>query len=193
MGDLAGLDVAYKMRREKGIIDPASRPKNMMYPYNVQDKLFSMGRYGQKTGKGIYDYKGRKSMESSMVNKLFVEERKKPEWQQRTFTDEELVARCLFPLVNEGLKCLEEGMALRSLDIDIVYIYGYGFPPYRGGPMHWADTVGMRKIRDSLVKWESELPNPDLYTPCKLLNHLADKKMSLAKYMRKQAKAQSKL
>jgi len=193
VGDLAGLDIGYKMRKEKGIIDPATRPKNMMYPYNVQDKLFSMGRFGQKTGKGIYDYKGRKSMESTMVNKLFAEERKKLGMHQRKFTDKELVERCLFPLVNEGLKCLEEGIALRSLDIDIVYIYGYGFPPYRGGPMHWADTVGMKKIRNSLRKWESELPNPWLFKPCKLLNHLADKKMSLSKYMRKQAKAKSKL
>jgi len=188
VGDLAGIDIGYKMRKEKGITDPASRPKGMMYPYNVQDKLYFMGRYGQKTGKGFYDYKGRKSMESAVVSKMFAEERKTQGLQQRRFTDNELVERCLFPLVNEGLKCMEEGIALRALDIDIVYIYGYGFPPYRGGPMHWADTVGMKKIRNRLRKWESELPNPWLFKPCNLLNQLADKKMSIAKYERKQAK-----
>jgi len=193
MGDLAGLDVGYKMRKAKGVIDPATRPKDMLYPYNVQDKLVTMNRLGQKTGKGVYDYKGRKPVESSVVNKLLAEERKKIGLKQRTFTDKELVERCLFPLVNEGLKCLEEGIALRALDIDIVYIYGYGFPPYRGGPMHWADTIGMKKIRNSLKKWESELPNSFLYKPCNLLNHLADKKMSIAKYMRKQQKAKSKM
>jgi len=193
VGDLAGLDVLYKIRKATGMTDPAKRPKGMLYPFNVQDKLVSMNRLGQKTGKGIYDYKGRKPSESGLVNRMFAEERKIQGLKQRTFTDKELVERCFFPMVNEGLKILEEGIALRPLDIDIVYIYGYGFPPYRGGPMHWADTVGMRKIRDSLAKWESELPNPDIYTPCKLLNHLADKKMSLAKYMRKQSKAKSKL
>merc|ERR1712087_667337 len=141
----------------------------------------------------MFDYAKRKPVESGVVMGMVKEARKNLGLTPRKISDQEIVERCLFPTVNEGLKILEEGIAARPLDIDIVYIYGYGFPPYRGGPMHWADSVGMRKIRDSLTKWESELPNPGLYTPCKLLNHLADKKMSLAKYMRKQSKAQSKL
>jgi len=193
MGDLSGLDIGYKMRKAVGSTDPSTRPRGMMYPYNVQDKLVKLNRLGQKTGKGIFDYKGRKPIESSMVNAMFEEERKKMGLKQQKFSDKDIVERCLFPLVNEGLKCLEEGIALRALDIDIIYIYGYGFPPYRGGPMHWADSIGMRKIRDSLRKWEGELPNPSSFKPCKLLNQLADKRLTLAKYMRKQAKAKSKL
>jgi len=189
MGDLAGLDIGYKIRVANGMADPSRRPRGFFYPFNVHDKLYKMNRWGQKTGRGIYDYKGRKPTESGQVNAMFAEERKKMGIRPRQFSDKEIVQRCLFPLVNEGLKCLEEGIAMRPLDIDVVYIFGYGFPPYTGGPMFWADNaVGMRKMRDTMRKWCQEMPNQPQYKPCSLLNTLADSRMKLSKWAKKQSK-----
>jgi len=185
MSDLAGQDVGKKIRMSSGIYYPEKRPQGFFYPFAVADKLVDMGRLGQKTGRGVFDYVKRKPVESGVVMGMIKEERKRLGITPRKYTDEQIVERCLFPLVNEGLKILEEGIAARPLDIDIVYIFGYGFPPYRGGPMHWADEIGMRKIRDKLRAWDSEMPNQPQYQPCALLNTLADKRMKLSKWAKK--------
>jgi len=191
--DLVGLDVQMKVRKAKGIFYPEKRPEGMVYPFNVQEGLIRMNRLGQKTGKGIYDYEGRKRVPSELVASMFAEERKKLGVQQVKMSDQYIVERCLFPLINEGLMCLEDGIAMRPLDIDVIWIFGYGFPNYRGGPMHWADSVGMRKIRDTMREWGRDKPKQQQYHPCKLLNHLADKNISLADYTHKQANLKSKL
>eukprot|EP00497_Spongosphaera_streptacantha_P004479 TRINITY_DN5340_c0_g1_i1.p2 TRINITY_DN5340_c0_g1~~TRINITY_DN5340_c0_g1_i1.p2 ORF type:complete len:99 (+),score=18.27 TRINITY_DN5340_c0_g1_i1:103-399(+) len=98
----------------------------------------------------------------------------------------------MYALVNEGFKILEEGIATRPSDIDVVYIYGYGFPPYLGGPMHWADTVGLGKIRDALLKYGRLYPKQRQFEVSKLLNTCADRKTTLAKYWKKRGK-ESKL
>jgi len=191
--DLVGLDVQMKVRKAKGIFYPEKRPKGMVYPFNVQEELVRMNRLGQKTGKGIYEYEGRKRVPSQMVESMFSEERKKLGVRQVEHTEQEIVERCLFPLVNEGLRTLEDGIAMRPLDIDVIWIFGYGFPNYRGGVMHWADTVGMRKIRDTMRKWVSDKPNQQQYHPCKLLDHLADKNISISEYALNQDNLTSKL
>jgi len=187
--DLVGLDIQMKIRKAKGLFYPEKRPEGMVYPFNVQERLIRMNRLGQKTGKGIYEYEGRKRVSSEMVESMFADEREKLGVRQVKHSDQDIVERCLFPLINEGLKCLEEGIAMRPLDIDVIWIFGYGFPNYRGGPMHWADTVGMRKIRDYMRKWGGDRPNQQQYHPCKLLDHLADENISLAEYMYKQVKS----
>lgn len=186
MSDLAGQDVGKKIRMSSGIYYPEKRPRGFFYPFGVADQLVEMNRLGQKTGRGMFDYVKRKPVESGVVMGMVKEERKKLGVAQRNFTDQEIVERCLYPLVNEGLKILEEGIAPRPLDIDIVYIFGYGFPPYRGGPMHWADSIGMRKIRDKLREWDQAQPHQPQYQPCALLNTLADKRMKLSKWAKKQ-------
>merc|ERR1712048_25621 len=100
MSDLAGQDVGYKIRKESGLADPAKRPKGFIYPFNVSDKLVKMGRLGQKTGKGMFDYQRRKPVENSEVNAMFLEERQNLGITPKKFTEEEIVHRCLFPLVN---------------------------------------------------------------------------------------------
>merc|ERR1719320_375478 len=187
--DLVGLDVGKKIRQASGLFYPEKRDRDMVYPFEVLDKLVNMSRLGQKSGKGVYEYNGRKRSASGLVDSFLVAERKRVGFKQVKHSEQEIVERCLYPLVNEGLKCLEEGIAMRPLDIDVIYIFGYGFPSYRGGPMHLADTVGMRKIRDTMRKWGGDRPNQQQYHPCKLLDHLADENISLAEYMYKQVKS----
>ena len=116
---------------------------------NAIDKLYAAGRYGQKTGAGFYRYdENRKPSPDPEVLALLQK-------AHHTISDEEIVERCVYALINEGAKVLEEGIALRAVDIDAIYLTGYGFPAYRGGPMFYADTVGLEKIRDRVreVGW----------------------------------------
>lgn len=139
VGDLAGLDVGYKAR--KAIPDCPDDPST-----HVVDQLVEMGRFGQKTGAGFYRYnpETRQRQDDSEVEALIRAEAKAQGIEPGSFTDEEIVARIISPLVSEGNLILEEGVAQRPGDIDIVYIYGYGFPAHRGGPMFYGSTVGMR-------------------------------------------------
>jgi len=143
MGDMAGLDVGWRIRKAQ----EATRPKDLRYS-PVGDRICEMGRFGQKTGAGYYKYEpgSRTPVPDPEIEKLIRDVAREQGIEQREVTDEEIVERCVYALVNEGAKCLEEGMALRASDIDVIYCTGYGFPVYRGGPMFHAQEVGLDKV-----------------------------------------------
>jgi len=137
MADLAGVDIGW--HRDPTRIE------------NIRDALAAEGRWGQKKQAGFYDYDDkRRPSPSPRVQEIIEEFRAKAGITARDITDEEIVERTLYTMVNEGAKILEEGMAQRASDIDVVWVYGYGWPVYRGGPMFWADTEGLQKIVDGL-------------------------------------------
>jgi 3-hydroxyacyl-CoA dehydrogenase len=174
MNDLAGIDVGYRIRQELGI-EPASDKSSA-----VADRLAERGRYGQKTGAGFYRYEegSRAPVSDPEVDEIIAEEAAKFGVGRREFTDEEIVARCMYPMINEAARILEEGIALRPSDVDMVWINGYGFPPYRGGPMHFADSVGVRKIYDTLVEYQETFG--DHWQPAPLLERLAKEDKTFA-------------
>jgi 3-hydroxyacyl-CoA dehydrogenase len=139
MSDLAGLDIGWHR-------DP-SRVETL------RDALCAAGRFGHKNGKGFYDYdEKRNRTPSAEVNAIIEDFRSKSNMAKREITDQEIIERCLYPMVNEGHLILEEGMAQRPSDIDVVWIYGYGWPIYRGGPMFWGDLEGASKIVEALER-----------------------------------------
>jgi 3-hydroxyacyl-CoA dehydrogenase len=161
MGDLAGIDVGWRSRKERGVRN------------EIADSLAEQGRFGQKTGKGFYLYEGRSARPDPEVEKLIVDASVRLGVKRRNVSKEEIIERLIYPMVNEGARILEEGIATRSGDIDVVWLYGYGFPAWRGGPMHWADTVGLKKIRDRLRELARETGDKR-HEPAALLNKLAD-------------------
>jgi len=170
MGDLAGNDVGWYIRKRRYQEKPDLRYSR------TADLLCEMGRYGQKTGAGWYDYKpgDRTAHPSKAVDDMIAAERGRLGLAARAVSDEEIVHRLLFALVNEGAQLLEEGIALRASDIDMVYLAGYGFPRYRGGPMFYADTVGLAKVVE-IMKGFAANPNadPTFWKPAPLLARLA--------------------
>jgi 3-hydroxyacyl-CoA dehydrogenase len=142
VGDLAGLDVGWRIRKEfRHLEAPGVR-----YP-KAEDLLCELSRYGQKTGAGWYRYdENRRSIPDPEVTKLVAEYARQAGIPQRSVSDEEIVERLVYALINEGAKILEEGIATRAIDIDVIYLNGYGFPAHRGGPMWYADTVGLAKV-----------------------------------------------
>ncbi|WP_119681302.1 3-hydroxyacyl-CoA dehydrogenase NAD-binding domain-containing protein [Indioceanicola profundi] len=147
MMDLAGLDIGYKSRKDR---DPASLHP---YAYRMSDMLVEAGRMGQKTQAGVYDYApGDRTPKPSDITAKFIREVvEEVGLPQRSFTDEEIIERCFLALFNIGCEVLREGMAYRAGDIDIVYLYGYGFPAYRGGPMFWAEnSIGLANALDKI-------------------------------------------
>lgn len=153
VGDLAGLDIGWAVRKRKAAEDPNFR-KNP-----IADKLCEMGRFGQKTGAGWYRYeKGdRTPHPDPVVAQVIKEVTSSLGIKQRSFTDDEILRRLLFASVNEACKILEEKKARRASDVDIMWLYGFGFPRYRGGLMFWADTIGSKEIYEQLVRWHNEL------------------------------------
>ena len=136
VADLSGIDVFWRIQQEL----PAAAANGI-------DRLYAAGRYGQKTGAGFYKYdESRKPAADPAVLALLQK-------AHRAISDEEIVERCIYALINEGAKVLEEGIASRAVDIDVIYLTGYGFPTYRGGPMFYADTVGLNKIHDRVVQF----------------------------------------
>jgi 3-hydroxyacyl-CoA dehydrogenase len=174
MGDLAGLDVSWRIRKRHG------KPEDKRYGGTVPDKICEMDRYGQKTGAGYYKYeKGdRTPHPDPEIEKLIVETSKELGIERREISDEEIIERTIYALVNEGAKILEEGIAQRASDIDVIYIYGYGFPVYRGGPMFYADTVGLKQVYDRVCAFNDEArkqyPADDRWEPAPLLKKLAE-------------------
>jgi len=162
MGDLAGLDIGWRSRQDRGIKSP------------IGDALYEAGRHGQKTGKGYYKYEtgSRAPLPDPEVEKMLDEVRAKLGVKGRTITDEEILERMVYPMINEGARILEEGIASRPSDIDIVWIYGYGWPVYRGGPMFYADHVGLKHIADRLSHYAKATNDPSL-EPAPLLKKLA--------------------
>ncbi|HSE97142.1 MAG TPA: 3-hydroxyacyl-CoA dehydrogenase NAD-binding domain-containing protein [Blastocatellia bacterium] len=167
MADLAGLDVSWRIRKEyKHLEDPTLR-----HPL-VADRLCEMGRFGQKTGAGWYRYdENRHALPDPEVEKLIEQAAAEAGIERRKISDEEIIERTMYALVNEGAKILEEGFALRAVDIGIIYINGYGYPAWRGGPMWYADTVGLGKVYDRILEFEAE--HGRLWEPAPLLKQLA--------------------
>ncbi|MDR6626477.1 3-hydroxyacyl-CoA dehydrogenase NAD-binding domain-containing protein [Caulobacter segnis] len=157
MSDLAGLDIGWD----------ASKTSSS----TVREVLCEMDRRGQKNGKGFYDYdENRNASPSPVVEQVIRDFAEKRQIQRRTITDQEILERCLYPMVNEGAKILEEGKAIRASDIDIVWINGYGWPVYRGGPMFWGELVGLDKILAKMREFHAELG--DDFKPSALLERL---------------------
>ena len=140
MGDLAGLDIGWRSRKDRGIKS------------EIADALCEAGRFGQKTGKGYYKYEGgsRAALPDPEVEKLIDETLQRLGRKKRVVSDDEILERMMYPMINEGARILEEGIAARPSDIDVIWLYGYGWPIYRGGPMFYADQVGLKHIADRL-------------------------------------------
>ncbi len=166
MGDLAGIDIGHSIREER-------RKAGENVPPSWMDKLVEKGRLGQKTMAGTYKYEegNRKPIPDPEVDEIIAEFRKEQGITPREVSDQEILERCMYVMINEGAKILDEGIADRSLDIDITWIYGYGFPAYRGGPMFWADQIGLDKILDAIKKYHKEVGGKQ-WEPSPLLEKL---------------------
>lgn len=178
MDDLVGLDLGIQAKKKSGQFRP---------DINIKDALIDMGRLGQKNGKGWYDYAdGRSATPSAEVNAAVAKMAEKKGAPKRAHTQEELVQYCFFALINEGFKVLEEGFCQRPADIDVCYVHGYGFPRYRGGPMYYADKVGLKAVHETLLKIGVK--------PAALLQECIAAESTLAKFWPKyQKQKQSKL
>lgn len=168
VGDLAGLDVGYKARldRPKPVDDPCF--------YRITDMLVERGRYGQKTGKGMYRYEdgSRTAVPDPEVAAMIRAEAERLAVPQRDITEQEIIQRCIYALIVEGARLLEEGIAQRSGDIDVVWMNGYGFPRYRGGPMHYADAIGLSEILATVCEFRERFGST-YWEPPALLKELA--------------------
>jgi 3-hydroxyacyl-CoA dehydrogenase len=177
MGDLAGNDIGWAIRKRR-----AQERPNMLYSRSA-DKLCELGRFGQKTGAGWYDYQEgkRDAIPSRLVEDMIVEHRKSLGITPRKISDEEIVQRLVFALVNEGARIVEEGIAARASDIDMVYITGYGFPMHRGGPMLYADQVGLFNVVQAMKRFAAN-PHDDaaFWEPAPLLLKLASEGKSFS-------------
>ena len=161
MSDLAGLDIGWNAETSRG--------------KTIRDRLCEAGRRGQKTGAGYYDYdENRKPTPAPLVAELYTEFAARAGIIQRDIADQEILERCLLPMINEGAKILEEGIAIRASDIDVVYVYGYGWPVYRGGPMYYANSLGLDTVLARLRHyWQQS--GDDFWRPSRLLVELAEK------------------
>ena len=168
MYDLAGNDIGWHIRKRRYIERP-----DMAYS-KIADAICELGRFGQKTGSGWYKYEkgSRKPVPDPLVDALIVAHRKALGITPRKISKDEIITRCIYALVNEGAKILEEGIAMRASDIDMVYLSGYGFPLWRGGPMFYADTVGLSKVLAAMEK-HAKGYHGECWQPAALLSRLA--------------------
>ena len=168
MSDLAGLDVGWRIRKEfKHLEKPGVRVGL------VADALCEMGRFGQKTKAGWYKYdENRKQTPDPEVDDVILKLANAAGIKRREISDQEILERTIYALVNEGARILEEGIALRPVDIDVIYLTGYGFPTYRGGPMFYADTIGLGEVYKKICEFEAA--HGELWEPAPLLKKLAE-------------------
>jgi 3-hydroxyacyl-CoA dehydrogenase len=182
-GDLAGLDVGWRIRKEyRHLEKPGIRQ-----PF-VEDNLCELGRFGQKTGAGWYRYdEQRRAMPDPVVDELIRKWVTEAGISQREISAAEILDRCLYALVNEGARILEEGYALRASDIDIIYLNGYGFPAYRGGPMWYADTVGLKRVYARVSEFHRQ--HGEIWQPAPLLARLAEQGKTFAQFGKEEGAA----
>lgn len=168
VGDLAGLDIGWAIRKRQA----ATRNPNERYT-KIGDLICERGRFGQKTGAGYYKYEAgnRKPIPDPEIEALIVQASKDAGIERRDISDQEILERCLYQLVNTGAKILEEGIAQRASDIDIVYLFGYGYPRFRGGPMFTADLIGLPKVLEAAKRYEQSVG--PWWKPAGLLEKLA--------------------
>jgi 3-hydroxyacyl-CoA dehydrogenase len=165
--DLAGLDVGWRIRKEFRHLEKPGVRQPL-----ISDRLCELGRFGQKTGRGYFRYdENRKPSPDPETAALIEQIAREAGIERRAIAREEIIDRCIFALVNEGAKLLGEGIALRAVDIDVVYLNGYGFPAWRGGPMFYADTVGLHKVLARVEEFEAR-HGADLWSPAPLLEQL---------------------
>uniref|UniRef100_UPI00258E390B 3-hydroxyacyl-CoA dehydrogenase family protein n=1 Tax=Acidiphilium sp. TaxID=527 RepID=UPI00258E390B len=179
MGDLAGLDVGWRIRKHRGATAP------------VSDALCEMGRFGQKTGRGYYVYENgsRVPTPDPEVEALISEKAAALGVTRRAISDQEILERMTYPMINEAARILEEGIAIRPSDVDVVWVYGYGWPVWRGGPCFHADLVGLKEIAARLEHYAQAVGDETL-APCALLRRLAAAGQGFADFA-KDAKAAS--
>ncbi len=159
MSDLAGLDLGWTRANSTGA--------------TAKERLCEIDRRGQKTGAGFYDYdENRKAKPSKITEEIILDLSQRKGITRRSIDDQEILERCIYPMINEGAKILEEGKAIRASDIDVVWLNGYGWPIYRGGPMFYADSIGLKKVVDALRRYEAA--HGDDFQPSALLVKLAE-------------------
>ena len=164
MSDLAGLDIGWNKENSRG--------------ETIREKLCENDRLGQKSGKGFYIYdENRKKSPDPEVEELIISFAQEKQIKRRSISKEEIIERCLYPMINEGFKILEEGMAIRASDIDIIWINGYGWPVYEGGPMFYGNLIGFEKILEWLKKMEEEYGND--FTPSPYLERVVKEKLNI--------------
>jgi 3-hydroxyacyl-CoA dehydrogenase len=168
MNDLVGLDLGWRARKLSGM-----KPEDVPITARVADRLCELERFGQKTNRGFYIYpeSSRAGQADPEVVALVEEVSSELSIDRRTIDDDEVLKRCLYPLINEGARLLEQGIAIRPCDIDIVYINGYGFPEVTGGPMFWADQQGLDTILEDIKRFGEEYGG-DVWKPAPLLEKL---------------------
>jgi 3-hydroxyacyl-CoA dehydrogenase len=166
MSDLAGLDIGWVKETSKG--------------ETIRDVLCEMDRRGQKTGAGYYDYdENRVAHPSPVTEKIIKDFVAKSGVNPRHISDEEILERCVYPMINEGAKILEEGKAIRASDIDVVWENGYGWPIYRGGPMFYGDQIGLDKVLSKMKEFQGQMG--DVFKPSALLEKLVAEGKSFQK------------
>ena len=169
MGDLAGLDVGWRIRKRR-----AAENADIKDDAGIDDQICEMGRFGQKTNAGWYRYEpgSRVPIPDPEIEQLITKYCEERQIQRRSIDQQEIIERCIYAMVNEGAKILEEGMALRASDIDVIYSNGYGFPRYRAGPMLYADMVGLDKVYDAVCRYHEQYG--EIWEPAPLLKQLAE-------------------
>jgi len=197
LGDMVAHDLFWKMRKSAG--NMKMETKVAIGPHDLTDWLCDNGRLGQKAGKGFYNYTAGKTIDKAVYDAIDRIAKSKGLKRRNDISQQEIIERCIFPLVNEGFKILEEGMAQRPSDIDMVYIYGYGFPPVLGGPMFYADkVVGLPYLLAALQKYDKmtedraktnpNYPYHSYFKPSKLLIECVEAKKTLEDFWRKSQK-----
>jgi len=167
VNDMAGNDVSTKSREAPGVRDGKPAPYHV-----VVDALVAAGRMGQKTGKGFYRYEdGRTPLRDPETDAIIEREAARLGIKRRTISDQEVEVRCVYPLINEAAKILEDGIAYRASDVDVIWTTGYGFPRFRGGPLFYADTVGLKKVYEEVARLHKE--HGHYWKPAALLKELA--------------------
>jgi 3-hydroxyacyl-CoA dehydrogenase len=163
VSDMGGLDIGFRSRKASGLKAP------------IADQICEMGRFGQKTGRGYYIYEkgSRTPKRDDEVEQLIIATSKRMGVTRRPFSPQEIVERLLFPMINEGARILEEGIAERAGDIDVIWIHGYGFPAWRGGPMFYASSIGLSHVAERLTEFAGQTGD-ERHQPAPLLQKLAD-------------------
>jgi 3-hydroxyacyl-CoA dehydrogenase len=167
VGDMSGLDIGWRARHARAHLRIGRRDCNLL------DQVCESGRLGQKTGAGWYRYEAgsRTPIPDPAIESLIVEHSRRRGIERREITDQEILQRCLYPMINEGARILAEGVASRPVDVDMVWLHGYGFPRWRGGPLFWADQSGLPEVLQAIVGY-CERFGPDFWAPAPLLERL---------------------